>query len=207
MEPLRPIAPLSQPSPPDQPHPQELRIFRSACRRTAFTCLLGSFILLSSWAAARAPIDSHGCATMVKTRIEAVGPLKVDYLHYCSDCFRLERLAERGSHPLERAAFARRTRRADIPDRIYERRSLSVARYSRRRVGMAMKSASLSTSSMLYRRIPSLERRGYDLTWPHSEPNEGPRQACREWRSATLRLRQECCSPDGAAPRVRAPRT
>src|SRR3954453_12323612 len=31
------------------------------------------------------------------------------YLHDCSDCFRLERIAGRGLHPLESAAFARRT--------------------------------------------------------------------------------------------------
>ena len=31
------------------------------------------------------------------------------YLHDCSDCFRLERMAGWGLHPLESAAFARRT--------------------------------------------------------------------------------------------------
>src|SRR3954471_12513354 len=31
------------------------------------------------------------------------------YLHDCSDCFRLERIAGWGLHPLENAAFARRT--------------------------------------------------------------------------------------------------
>src|SRR4051812_7585427 len=31
------------------------------------------------------------------------------YLHDCSDCFRLERIAGWGLHPLESAAFARRT--------------------------------------------------------------------------------------------------
>src|SRR3954471_130162 len=31
------------------------------------------------------------------------------YLHDCSDCFRLERIARGGFHPLESAAFARRT--------------------------------------------------------------------------------------------------
>src|SRR5215213_9893281 len=35
------------------------------------------------------------------------------YLHDCSDCFRLERSAGWGLHPLESAAFARRT---PIPD-------------------------------------------------------------------------------------------
>src|SRR6476620_10528959 len=36
------------------------------------------------------------------------------YLHDCSDCFRLERIAGRGLHPLESAAFARRTPIADF---------------------------------------------------------------------------------------------
>src|SRR5580658_8640603 len=36
------------------------------------------------------------------------------YLHDCSGCFRLERLAGRGLHPLESAALSRRTREADI---------------------------------------------------------------------------------------------
>src|SRR3954453_19791558 len=36
------------------------------------------------------------------------------YLHDCSDCFRLERIAGWGLHPLESAAFARRTPKAVI---------------------------------------------------------------------------------------------
>src|SRR5208282_1781130 len=39
------------------------------------------------------------------------------YLHDCSGCFRLERLAGRGLHPLESAALSRRTREEDIADR------------------------------------------------------------------------------------------
>jgi hypothetical protein len=39
------------------------------------------------------------------------------HLHDCSGCFRLERLAGWGSHPLESAALARRTRETDIVDR------------------------------------------------------------------------------------------
>jgi hypothetical protein len=38
------------------------------------------------------------------------------YLHDCSGCFRLERLAGRGLHPLESAAFPRRTQIAVIAD-------------------------------------------------------------------------------------------
>ena len=34
------------------------------------------------------------------------------YLHDCSDCFRLEQIAGWGLHPLESAAFARRTPKA-----------------------------------------------------------------------------------------------
>src|SRR4051794_37107160 len=36
------------------------------------------------------------------------------YLHDCSDCFRLEQIAGWGLHPLESAAFARRTARAAV---------------------------------------------------------------------------------------------
>ena len=36
------------------------------------------------------------------------------HLHDCSGCFRLERFAGWGSHPLESAAFSRRTRKAGI---------------------------------------------------------------------------------------------
>ena len=38
------------------------------------------------------------------------------YLHDCSGCFRLERLAGWGLHPLESAALSRRTRLADVAD-------------------------------------------------------------------------------------------
>src|ERR1700758_5638939 len=37
------------------------------------------------------------------------------YLHDCSDCFQLERIAGWGLHPLESAAFSRRTPIEDIP--------------------------------------------------------------------------------------------
>src|SRR5450631_3373370 len=37
-------------------------------------------------------------------------------LHSCSGCFRLERVAGWALHPLESAAFARRTPKADIRD-------------------------------------------------------------------------------------------
>src|SRR5271156_1258433 len=36
------------------------------------------------------------------------------HLHDCSGCFRLERLAGRGLHPLESAALSRRTRKPDV---------------------------------------------------------------------------------------------
>src|SRR5262249_32210563 len=39
------------------------------------------------------------------------------FLHDCSDCFRLERFAGWASHPLESAAFSRRTPEADVLSR------------------------------------------------------------------------------------------
>jgi hypothetical protein len=44
--------------------------------------------------------------------IRRLQPLR--YLHSCSGCFRLERFAGWGLHPLESAAFSRRTPLADI---------------------------------------------------------------------------------------------
>jgi hypothetical protein len=41
------------------------------------------------------------------TAIRRLQPFR--YLHDCSDCFRLERIAGWALHPLESAAFSRRT--------------------------------------------------------------------------------------------------
>src|SRR5499433_2320215 len=48
----------------------------------------------------------------VVTAIRRLQTLRL--LHDCSDCFRLERIAGWGLHPLESAALSRRTPRADI---------------------------------------------------------------------------------------------
>jgi hypothetical protein len=44
------------------------------------------------------------------------------YLHDCSDCFRLERIAGWASHPLESAAFSRRTPKAAVDQTATQRR-------------------------------------------------------------------------------------
>src|SRR6478752_2013830 len=43
------------------------------------------------------------------------------YLHDCSGCFRLERIAGWGLHPLDSAAFARRTPKTDLISRRFNR--------------------------------------------------------------------------------------
>jgi len=52
------------------------------------------------------------------------------YLHDCSDCFRLERFAGWASHPLESAAFSRRTPRPAVPTRVNGREASSETRRS-----------------------------------------------------------------------------
>src|SRR5215470_13385462 len=50
---------------------------------------------------------AHSRGHQVVTAIRRLQPFR--YLHDCSDCFRLERIAGRALHPLESAAFSRRT--------------------------------------------------------------------------------------------------
>ena len=57
---------------------------------------------------------AHSRGHQVVTAIRRLQPFR--YLHDCSDCFRLERIAGWGLHPLESAALSRRTPRAAIPD-------------------------------------------------------------------------------------------
>ena len=49
------------------------------------------------------------------------------YLHDCSDCFRRERIAGWALHPLESAAFARRTPKPAV--RIYEEAFVGFRKY------------------------------------------------------------------------------
>src|SRR3954453_19864324 len=49
------------------------------------------------------------------------------YLHDCSDCFRLERIAGGGLHPLETPAFARRTPLAVVRRTCENRRDWPIA--------------------------------------------------------------------------------
>jgi hypothetical protein len=50
---------------------------------------------------------AHSPGHQVVTAIRGLQPFR--YLHDCSDCFRLERIAGWALHPLESAAFSRRT--------------------------------------------------------------------------------------------------
>ena len=56
---------------------------------------------------------AHSRGHQVVTAIRRLQPFR--YLHDCSDCFRLERSAGWALHPLESAAFSRRTPIAVIP--------------------------------------------------------------------------------------------
>ena len=71
------------------------------------------------------PCRSPGALTRVAARTLAPSPIRDQlhrrlqpfrYLHDCSGCFRLERLAGRALHPLESAALSRRTHDTDDPD-------------------------------------------------------------------------------------------
>src|SRR5262249_25379156 len=59
---------------------------------------------------------AHSRGHQVVTAIRRLQPFR--YLHDCSDCFQLERIAGWALHPLESAAFSRRTPTAviDIAD-------------------------------------------------------------------------------------------
>ena len=56
---------------------------------------------------------AHSRGHQIVTAIRRLQPFR--YLHDCSDRFRLERVAGWASHPLESAAFSRRTPTAVIP--------------------------------------------------------------------------------------------
>src|SRR5438445_281020 len=56
---------------------------------------------------------AHSRGHQVVPAIRRLQPFR--YLHDCSDCFRLERIAGWALHPLESAAFSRRTPRPAIP--------------------------------------------------------------------------------------------
>ena len=84
----------------------------------------GSLLLHRSGLSPHTPCRSPGALTRVAARTLALSPIRDPlhrrlqpfcYLHDCSGCFRLERLAGWDLHPLESAAFSRRTPRADVP--------------------------------------------------------------------------------------------
>src|SRR5271168_1540995 len=90
----------------------------------------GSLLLHRSGLSPHTPCRSPGALTRVAARTFARSPIRdplyrrlqpFRYLHDCSGCFRLERLAGRGLHPLESAALSRRTRIADEADPGHER--------------------------------------------------------------------------------------
>src|SRR5271155_2227272 len=95
------------------------------CPRTA-RGRCGSLLLHRSGLSPPTPCRSPGALTRVAARTLARSPIRNQlhrrlqpfrYLHDCSGCFRLERLAGWDSHPLESAALSRRTRLADTGDR------------------------------------------------------------------------------------------
>src|SRR6516165_6053151 len=55
---------------------------------------------------------AHSRGRQIVTAIRRLQPFR--YLHDCSNCFRLERIAGWALHPLESAAFSRRTPRPVI---------------------------------------------------------------------------------------------
>ena len=96
----------SEPRIPDKP----LETYHPETNRLTATCSCedcSAFTRVAARTLARSPICDQ-----LHRRLQ---PFR--YLHDCSGCFRLERLAGRGLHPLESAALSRRTRRAVIADR------------------------------------------------------------------------------------------
>src|SRR5437762_10604606 len=77
----------------------------------------GLLLLHRSGLSPHPPCQSPGALTRVAACTLARSPIVTAnrrlqpfrYLHDCSDCFRLERIAGWASHPLESAAFSRRT--------------------------------------------------------------------------------------------------
>src|SRR5215470_17245848 len=83
--------------------PKQLETFRCHCDATPLTkpssCeACSAFTRVAACTLARSPIV---------TANRRLQPFR--YLHDCSDCFRLERIAGWALHPLESAAFSRRT--------------------------------------------------------------------------------------------------
>ena len=93
----------SEPRIPDKP----LETYHPETNRLTATCSCedcSAFTRVAARTLARSPICDQ-----LHRRLQ---PFR--YLHDCSGCFRLERLAGRGLHPLESAALSRRTREADV---------------------------------------------------------------------------------------------
>src|SRR5215468_10267396 len=84
---------------------------------------------------------AHSRGHQVVTAIRRLQPFR--YLHDCSGCFRLERLAGWGFHPLESAAFARRTPFAEIGPISESACCLGLSRLSCRAPGCGMAEARL----------------------------------------------------------------
>src|SRR5438309_2226949 len=84
----------------------------------------GLLLLHRSGLSPHTPCQSPGALTRVAACTLARSPIVTAnrrlqpfrYLHDCSDCFRLERIAGWASHPLESAAFSRRTPIAAVPN-------------------------------------------------------------------------------------------
>src|SRR6516165_3057288 len=82
------------------------------------SCLRLSVSVSKKLCTAGAPVTTFSVAacTLARSPIVAANrrlqPFR--YLHDCSDCFRLERIAGWGLHPLESAALARRTPRSAV---------------------------------------------------------------------------------------------
>src|SRR5690348_4970958 len=86
----------------------------------------GLLLLHRSGLSPHTPCRSPGALTRVAACTLARSPIVTAnrrlqpfrYLHDCSDCFRLERIAGWASHPLESAAFSRRTPKAVAGTRV-----------------------------------------------------------------------------------------
>src|SRR5271169_648345 len=92
----------------------------------------GLLLLHRSGLSPHTPCQSPGALTRVAACTLARSPIVTAnrrlqpfrYLHDCSDCFRLERIAGWASHPLESAAFSRRTPEPVIYEGTLARRPL-----------------------------------------------------------------------------------
>jgi hypothetical protein len=85
-------------------------------RRVTGSACTSSFSRLARRSLALQPAHSRG--HQVVTAIRRLQPFR--YLHDCSDCFRLERIAGWALHPLESAAFSRRTPNPAVPETAME---------------------------------------------------------------------------------------